>query len=528
MPSPIKIILSGIDNFSRVMSGVTSKVDGFGKRMKGVGKQLSIGLSIPMALFGKAAVDAAATYEQSMARVQVLTGATALEMEQLRKLTEKIGTTTRFSSIEAIQAFEKMTDAGFNLTQGMTALPGVMQMAKIGMMEIGDAVGVTDTIMEAYGKRAEDIAKVNDVLATAAPTAGTGFKNLARSLETLSPLAQQLGIPLEDMTSVLALAGSSGLNMTRATRGLGMAFTGLMEPSAKAIKTFTNLGIAQSDIFNKDGSMRSIAEVFDVFRKKGATASDMMDIFGRTSGPIMATLLGRGSGALKDIRDGLTGTTGTADKLSNQMGETFTEKMGKFNASLTTLKQTIGNEILPILIPFGQALVDLMGAFSALPKPVKIALSVLGLLAAIIPPLLIGLASMSLAFVILSGTIMSIPVFGWIIAGITAAIAGIVLLVKHWDSVVEAIKRVGRAIKSWIPEGVLNFMGMGSGPAPTAAPAPAAPAAGLRDRMAAAASSSSTTSLIIDNKNGSVIRAKTEGADLNMQTYFGAALPAFP
>lgn len=546
MPAPIKIDILGIDKFTKVLGGISSRAEGFGKRMRGIGKQLAIGLSLPASLFGKAAFDAAATFEKSFGRIGVITGASGAEMEKLRALTTKLGTTTRFSSIETVQAFENMTDAGFTLQQGLIALPKVLEMAKIGAMDIGKAVETTDTIMEAYGKTAADIGKVNDILAVASPIAGAGFGSIAKSIETLSPVAQQLGISLEDMTATLTLAGSSGLNLTRATRGLGIGLTTLLEPSTKAIKAFTTLGIVKSDLFKKDGGLRSISEVFDTLRKKGATTNDMMDIFGRIAGPIMATLLGRGSGALKDIRDQMTGTTGTAEKMSKAMGENTSSKIAKMTASFDTLKQTVGSELSPTLTGFADTLAIVVSRFVELPSPIKWVIGALGLITILVPPLTIMVGSMATSFSLFGrAALKAVPALAkftwallqntaaaltnpwvWLGIAIVALIVGIVLLCKHWDKVKEKIVGIGRAIKQWIPTKLLNFIGMGAGPTAAAA-APASPAASFRDRMSAAPSSSETR-IVIDNKNDSKIRAANTEGNMNLQTLFGATMPAFP
>lgn len=155
----------------------------------------------------------------------------------------------------------------------------------------------------------------------------------------------------------------------------------------------------------------------------------------------------------------------------------------KFETALANFKETLGTKVLPLLEKGIDFLTKIIGAFDALPGPVQNV--VLGLLAivAVGGPMLTFLASAKTAMATLGittatttgttlaakvATVASTVATGaataaqWLLnaallaapwiavaAGIALIIGGIILLVKNWDTVTEAVKKVWTAIKDF-------------------------------------------------------------------------------
>jgi len=62
--------------------------------MTKVGKNLSVGLTAPIAGLGVLAVKTFATFEQSMAKVEAISGATSQELIALKQSAEDLGAST--------------------------------------------------------------------------------------------------------------------------------------------------------------------------------------------------------------------------------------------------------------------------------------------------------------------------------------------------------------------------------------------------------------------------------------------------
>ena len=70
-----------------------------------------------------ASVGAAAEFEDTLARVRAVSGATAAEFDRLGETALQFGRTTRFTAIEAAQGLEFLAKAGLDATEAIAALP---------------------------------------------------------------------------------------------------------------------------------------------------------------------------------------------------------------------------------------------------------------------------------------------------------------------------------------------------------------------------------------------------------------------
>ena len=111
-----------IQNTSTDMSGLES----VGKSLQTVGAGLTAAVTVPVVAFGKSAVEATSTFNESMSKTGALMGATKDEMNQLRDAAKEYGATTQYSASECADALGYMALAGWDAQQSTDALPGVL------------------------------------------------------------------------------------------------------------------------------------------------------------------------------------------------------------------------------------------------------------------------------------------------------------------------------------------------------------------------------------------------------------------
>ena len=78
-----------------------------------------------------------AEYEQSMAKVQAVSGATESEFKALDAIAKKMGRTTVFTARESAEALTFMSMAGMSAEDSVEALPHVLNLAAAGQLELG-------------------------------------------------------------------------------------------------------------------------------------------------------------------------------------------------------------------------------------------------------------------------------------------------------------------------------------------------------------------------------------------------------
>ena len=68
-------------------------------------------------------------FDDTMALVQSVTGATGDEFDKMRQVAADMGRTTRFSAIEAAQGMAELGRAGFDTSEVISTLPPVLNLA---------------------------------------------------------------------------------------------------------------------------------------------------------------------------------------------------------------------------------------------------------------------------------------------------------------------------------------------------------------------------------------------------------------
>jgi TP901 family phage tail tape measure protein len=586
MPRPIKIIIAGVDKFTGMLEQTMRGIDKVGSKMRNIGKKMTMGLTLPIVGLGIASVGFASSYQSSMERVRVLTGASTEQFSQLNQMASNIGKTTYMSSIQAAEGMKLMVNQGFSIQGVMGGLPGMIELSELAEIGLSDSIQVASTITKGYNKNINDMAKINDMLVVTARKGGIGVNELAQGLSSMSPVAQTFGVSMEDMLAVIGTLGSKGIEISKSLMGVKTALSSLVKPGNSAMEVFNKVGIKKGDIFTSEGKLKSLTDIFNTFSKAGLKSSDMVQIFGNRAGPIMSVLLSGGGKSLEDFKKNLTGVTGTADKLSAAIEMTTAERLEKFKALISTTAQTLGVKLLPAVNGILEKVSGWISKLGELnPKTLQTIMVIAGIVAAIGPLVLgiggligalsqvvMGVKLLSSAFVFLATN----PV-GWIILGIAALIAITVLLIKNWDSVKkffvtiwtfiskifqskigliitvfnpflglpllivanwEKVVGIFKTVSEWtgkVWDKFKNLIGANatiSTKMGLVTPEGNAVPAGTLTRETANAGSQKTTvenktKIVIDNKNDSRVRTSTDKGDVNLESYTGEVIPAY-
>ena len=102
---------------------------------------------------------------------------------------KQLGSTSRFSATEVSQAFEYMSLAGWDVSQSISAVDGVIQLAAASGMDLAAASDMVTDYLSAFGMEADQATYMADMLAyakahsnTTAEMLGEAYKNCAANL----------------------------------------------------------------------------------------------------------------------------------------------------------------------------------------------------------------------------------------------------------------------------------------------------------------------------------------------------------
>lgn len=278
-----------------------------------VGKGLTTHVTLPIVGAGTAVIMTAANFEASMNRVRGLTGATGSDLEKLTAQARELGATTQYSASDAADAMGFLAMAGFKVNDILGAMPSVLELAASAQMDMATAADITSNILTGYGKSVEELGHVNDVLVKAMTSANVDLRMLGESLKYVGPVASGVGYDFEEVAAAVGLLGNAGIQGSMAGTVLRGAISRLANPTKQAKDLMAELGIKVTD---SSGNLKSLTEIVRELEDSGATAADMMALFGDRAGPGMTALVEQGSDALASLTENLEKSEGAAQAIA--------------------------------------------------------------------------------------------------------------------------------------------------------------------------------------------------------------------
>ena len=354
-----------------------------GTKITKVGKKLSVGLTAPLVAFGALTLKIAADFESGMNKVEAVSGATSAEMAQLTGLAKELGSTTQFSASQAAEGMAFLSQAGFKANETISAMPGLLDLAAAGALELGEAADIASNIISGFGESASEASRVADVLAQTAASSNTSVVQLGQAMSFVAPVAKGVGLSIEETAAMIGKLGDAGIQSTRAGTGLRGMISALVKPSNEAQQVLDRLGVTVND---SAGKMRPLADITGELGAKSASVADMVQIFGREVQASAMVLAGVGKEGLDQFTASLEDSEGASRKMAKTMMKGLKGALTEFKSAMEGLFIAIGDSGL---LGGVERLTDRVTKFvqwmSKLPKPVLAAGVAIGVLAAVIP-----------------------------------------------------------------------------------------------------------------------------------------------
>lgn len=247
----------GMQEAQTQMQQTSTKSKQTSEGMSALGKASAVAGVAIVASVG-ASVKAAANFEQSMAKVKAISGATDSEFKQLENTAKHLGATTQFSASQAAEGLSFLSMAGFSASDSMSALPSVLNLAAVGQMDLGRSADITSNIMTGFGLNAADSGKAVDILAKTMTTANTDLDQLGLAMKYVAPVANALGWDMTDAATAVAKMSDAGIQGSQAGTSLRAALLSLANPTGQTAKAFDELGIS---VVDANGQFKPLPEL---------------------------------------------------------------------------------------------------------------------------------------------------------------------------------------------------------------------------------------------------------------------------
>ncbi|WP_396021728.1 phage tail tape measure protein [Bacillus cereus group sp. BfR-BA-01380] len=226
----------------------------FGNRMQGIGDSLqNAGMQLGLVFGGaamaigaglKSAIIESMNFEQQMANIKAVSGATGAEMSKISELAVDMGAKTKYSSVEAGKGIEELIKAGVSLKDILNGgLEGALNLATAGELELGEAAEIASTALNSFKADHLSVADAANILAGAANASATDVHELKYGLAASAAVAAGAGMSFKDTSTALAVLAQNGLKGSDAGTSLKTMLMRLNPSTKEAYNKMRDLGL---------------------------------------------------------------------------------------------------------------------------------------------------------------------------------------------------------------------------------------------------------------------------------------------
>lgn len=340
-----------------------------GQKISGVGNALTMGVSLPIAGIGTAALKAGNDFEAQMSRVSAIAGAYGKDLEKLRDQAIQLGAETSFSATEAAQAMENLASAGFGTQEIMAAMPGMLDLAASSGEDLASSADIAASTLRGFQLEASEAGHVADVLAKNAADTNAAIIDTGYAMKYVAPVAQSAGWSLEEVAAAIGVLADSGIKGEQAGTTLRSALVRMMKPTEKMEKAMTDLGIT---FYDAEGKMKPLSTIIDELQDRTKELTDeqrdnrIATIFGTEALSGMKVLLASSKEELDQLTEGLENADGASRKMADTMLDNTKGSIEEMNGSLETAGITIQRHLAPWVTKGAKAVTNLANKFSEL------------------------------------------------------------------------------------------------------------------------------------------------------------------
>lgn len=317
---------------------------------------IAIGGMAGMALGAGAAlvgiVSAGANFEQIMSKVAAVSGASGSEMKQLEAQAKELGATTQFSATQAGEGMMYLAQAGFKTGDIMKAMPGMLDLAAAGALDLGTAADIASNIMSGFGLSADKATHTADVLALAASNSNTNVTKMGEAMKYAAGTAHTVGFSMEETSAAIMAMANSGLQGSVAGQAFATSLGRLAKPTKEMRKVMDELNLS---FFDQQGKIKPLPTIIKELEDKTGSMTNqqksatLTTLFGAEAYKNWAALMQEGSEKLEKNTKALEKADGAAAKMAKTMNDNLKGKWIEFTSALEGLAITIFTLIAPAL-----------------------------------------------------------------------------------------------------------------------------------------------------------------------------------
>ncbi|MBR2540397.1 MAG: phage tail tape measure protein [Mogibacterium sp.] len=301
---------------------------------------------------GKQTLEAGMNFEQGMAQVAAVSGASAEDMELLTEKAKEMGETTKFSATESAKAMNYMAMAGWKTEDMLNGIEGIMNLAAASGSDLATTSDIVTDALTAMGYQADDAGRLADVMAAASSNANTNVELMGQTFQYAAPLVGAMGYSMEDTAKAIGLMANSGIKGQKAGTALRSILSRLSAPPKECADAMDILGLSITD---SEGNMKSLDEVMHDLRASFANMGEAQQtafaksIAGQEAMSGLLAIVNAAPADYDELTKAIETSEGAAESMANTMNDTVEGQLTLLKSQIEGIQIQIYENLQPAL-----------------------------------------------------------------------------------------------------------------------------------------------------------------------------------
>ena len=392
---------------NRALSEGAGSLINWGKNTQWAGRQLTVGLTVPLTMFGAAAGKAFREADAELVRLtKVYGGLASTSATDLKAIREEVVQTAKSLSQTMGASFKDTIALGADIAatgqMGNELLGSIAETTRLsilGEVDRQDAMKATLSIQTAFKQNTKELTESINFLNAVENQTSTTLGDLVEAIPKAGPVIQQLGGDVKDLALYLTAMREGGINASEGANALKSGLASLINPTKQTVGMMSDFGIDVMGMVAKNtgdttGLLTDLQKALDSLDPL-SKARAMEQMFGKFQFARMSALLNNlgkeGSQTLQVMELMKASTSDLAGIAERELGMITESASGKYKRAMETLKASladIGEDFLPVATKLLNAASKILEFFSNLPGPIKKAVTYLAGFTAIVGPLI--------------------------------------------------------------------------------------------------------------------------------------------
>jgi TP901 family phage tail tape measure protein len=392
---------------NKVIQQGAGQLINWGKNTQWAGRQLTVGLTVPIAAFGKAAADAFRMADQELVRLtKVYGGVAATSTTELRKIRQEVSLTAAqlaksygATYKDTIALAADLAATGKTGKELIASTRETTRLAVLGEVDRQDAMKATLAIQNAFKQNTNQLTESINFLNAVENQTSTSLADLIEAIPKAGPVIQGMGGSVKDLALYLTAMREGGINAAEGANALKSSLASLINPTKVATEMFNGFGIDLKGIVTRNAGnltetilqLQASLDKLNPLQKQQA----LEQLFGKFQfarmNALFANLGKQGSQTLQVLDLMKASTQDLANIAGRELSQVTESASGRYRRAIEGLKADLaglGESFLNISTGFINAIDKLVKLFNNLPDPIKKVVSGLGIITAMVGPII--------------------------------------------------------------------------------------------------------------------------------------------